>query len=111
MPVKTTYTHSERVSCHPGSWTGYADIQIKVVATIDVQSNNIISIDSYSSNQVGSYQNFVSWTQTSMKVTPNYSAQKITATAEGLAQFSYVDSSGDTRGYTEEVTITYTWDI
>lgn len=110
MPVNKTYQYSKYLECPAAPGLAWAYICMEVNAKIDIQYNDIMSILSYSSFQKGAYLNFVSWTQRSMKVTPNYTDDYITATVTGLLTVEYTEPNTNLLvGYTSEHTFSHTF--
>ena len=84
---------------------GNANMRSEANVTIDGGNSNIVSINSKSTYQVGSFINFDNWTTTSMVVTPNSpSTGYIKMDISGRATFSYADPyTGIKTGYTSLV--------
>lgn len=110
MPAEIPYQYMEVVYSPGAAGLAWATICLEVVALVDGQYDDLMGIISYTSFQKGSYLNFVSWTQRSMTVTPNYYNNSIRASATGLLTVEYTDTViGMLVGYTSEHTISHTF--
>ena len=110
MPAEITYQHLQLLQCPAAGDLAWATICLEVVALVDGQYDDLMSIISYSSFQKGPYLNFVSWTQRSITVDPNYYNNSIWASVTGLMTVEYTDPYiGMLVGYTSEHTISHTF--
>lgn len=111
MPYEKTFKKTQRLYC-PASTAAYADICLSVTAVVNADTNDLMSIKSYKTKQEGYFVNFVSWTQDSMKVTPNYAKDTISATATGTMVCQYtIPNANYVVGYSSEHTITANFSV
>lgn len=112
MPVEQVFQHEVYLECPYAPTLAWAYICMEVVALVDLQGGNLMSIESYSSFQKGAYLNFVSWQQRSMSVNPNYMAGTFRATVNGLLTVEYTEpTTGLLVGYTSEHTFSHTFSV
>ena len=111
MPYEKTFKKTQRLYC-PASTAAFADICLSVTAVVNADTNDLVSIKSYKTKQEGYFVNFVSWTQESMKVTPNYAKDTISATATGTMVCQYtIPNANYVVGYSSEHTISANFSV
>ena len=112
MPVEQVYQYQQYLECPVAPGLAWAYICIEVVALVDAQGGNLMSIEDYSSFQKGFYLNFVNWEQRSMEVEPDYMTGSFTATVNGKLTVEYTEPhSGLLVGHTSEHTFSHTFSI
>ena len=111
MPYEKTFKKTQRLYC-PASTAAFADICLSVTAVVNADTNDLVSIKSYKTKQEGYFVNFVSWTQESVKVTPNYAKDTISATATGTMVCQYtIPNANYVVGYSSEHTISANFSV
>lgn len=102
MIVNRTRTGSFLISNAYGS----ADMKVSLGVTVDLQNGAVVSVNSKSAYQLGTFVNFQSWQTTSISTTVNSpSTGYVAAVVKGRGTFSYADPyTSITTGYTSSFT-------
>ncbi len=107
MPVQETFTTDRQIDAEVG--IGFAQMRIEVVATVNSQNQDLMSVDSYDCYQIGYSQMFEGWELRSMTATPNYNNDTIYAVAKGIATFVIMEPFGITERISSEYTLNHTF--
>lgn len=84
---------------------GTANMRVDANVTIDINNDNVISVNSLDAYQIGAFANFQSWELTNISATKNSpSTGWIKVRVQGRVTFSYADPvTSVTTGYTSKV--------
>ena len=114
MPVERKYRYTEEVrSPEPAvAAASFADICITVYATVDIEHDDLMYINSYESYQLGYAYNFVSWEEKDIFVDMDARTDTFYAEATGIVTFEYTEAhTGLTIRHSSEHTISHTFSV